>query len=441
MKRIAFAIICFVMSAYCAFAQITTNVNLEGGNNCLRWKVYCVRVTEERTDVCFEITALKNLNGLYVYNGVADFNNGNPIERDWVKINYAGLEMPLPMKGSLENGNIQEIKLHHGWGWEYVKKSETVYITLSFFPIPPTVRNIEIQNFTLRYGWLGSNYSTWNIPLNGLNNPRRDYTSFSSEISVKRHLDVNNDGICGIYEEVGGRYNAKYAVVKHNDTHTLIYLSDNSRLPWWQMGDIKATIQSTATNGLYKAIWIREFKNKNKNAYVAFDGRTMTVTLNPNTSSVQEIKCIKTYPTEAPIYEKVDEAIGLLKNENYQSAIKMLTEVVVSKSADNETRYSAYMLRAYAYRAMELYKTAIADYTSALDCKPGDEDAYYERGLLKLHLEDITGIDDLKRSGEFGRALLIEYDLLDYDTSKPIQKEQAPPLKKQSIPQLKKTNR
>ena len=119
----------------------------------------------------------------------------------------------------------------------------------------------------------------------------------------------------------------------------------------------------------------------------------------------------------------------------------MLTEVVVSKSADNETRYSAYMLRAYAYRAMELYKTAIADYTSALDCKPGDEDAYYERGLLKLHLEDITGIDDLKRSGEFGRALLIEYDLLDYDTSKPIQKEQAPPLKKQSIPQLKKTNR
>lgn len=99
------------------------------------------------------------------------------------------------------------------------------------------------------------------------------------------------------------------------------------------------------------------------------------------------------------------------------------------------------MLRAYAYRAMELYKSAIADYTSALSCKPDDEDAYYERGLLKLHVEDITGIDDLKKSGEFGRALLLEYDLMNYDTSKEIKKEQAPPLKKQSIPQLKKTNK
>ena len=90
---------------------------------------------------------------------------------------------------------------------------------------------------------------------------------------------------------------------------------------------------------------------------------------------------------------------------------------------------------------MEFYKSAIEDYTKALECNPEDEDIYYARGMLKLQIQDVTGIDDLKRSGEFGRALLIEYDLLDYDTSKPIQKEQAPPLKKQSIPQLKKTNR
>ena len=147
------------------------------------------------------------------------------------------------------------------------------------------------------------------------------------------------------------------------------------------------------------------------------------------------------YPTDAPTHEQLSDVIELLESENYQVAIKSLSNIIDSKSTNKEVRYYAYMLRAYAYRAMGLYKSAVADYTGALTCKPNDEDAYYERGQLKLYLEDVTGIDDLKKSGEFGRALLREYDLMDYDTSKAIKQEQAPPLKKQSIPQLKKTNR
>ena len=108
---------------------------------------------------------------------------------------------------------------------------------------------------------------------------------------------------------------------------------------------------------------------------------------------------------------------------------------------DKDYHYYVYMLRAYTYTMMNFYKSAIEDYTKALEYKPEDEDAYYARGMLKLQLQDVTGIDDLKQSGEWGRAILREADLLDYDTSKPLLKEQVPTLEKQSIPQLKKTNR
>ncbi len=311
-------------------------------------------------------------------------------------------------------------------------------MVLCFEPIPESLENITLVNFTLQYN---KTCRYWEIPLTGLKNPRRNYVPLWTESAIKEHLDVNNDGICGIYEEVGSKTRTKYACVKHNGKHSLIFLSDNLGRNWWRTGDIKADLQETATKGFFQATWFMSDKSKNENVYVAFDGTSMTASFNAGTSNVSESKHIKMYPTEAPAYEKINEAVEELKNENYQSAIKMLSNIISSEATDNEHRYYAYMLRAYAYRAMELYKSAIEDYTNALKHRPGDEDAYYERGQLKLYLGDVTGIDDLKRSGEFGRALLLEYDLLDYDTSKPIQKEQAPPLKKQSIPQLKKQNR
>ena len=440
MKRISFAIICMVASIYCASAQYWThNVNSSGENKYVRWKVDAVYIEEAKTIVYFEFTALRSLSGLYVYNGVADFNGGNPITRDFTTMKFAGSNTPFTLQGSLEQGgSVHRIELHESWGWHSVSKGETVKMALCFYPIPASVTSAKIFDFTL---CCNRNYTTWDISLNGLNNPRRNYTPFNSETSVKQYLDVNNDGICGIYEEVGGNNNVKHAVVKHNGKYTLIYISDNSSIPGWKTGDIQAILQPTTNSGMFKANWYTELKYMLQNVYIAFDGTSMKASFHVGTSNAYDSKYVKMYPTEAPAYEKINEAVEELKNENYQSVIKMLSNIIASKATDNEHRYYAYMLRAYAYRAMELYKSAIADYTSALNCKPGDEDAYYERGLLKLHLEDITGIDDLKRSGEFGRALLIEYDLLDYDTSKPIQKEQAPPLKKQSIPQLKKTNR
>lgn len=431
MKKFALIILAFAASLYCASAQyVTRNVNPYAENDFLRWKVYSVVLDEDATYITFEITALRKIKGLWCYNGYFNFNTGANRQSPHIalysdKLNYYGNYLQ-GIRG--KDGKINNVEYTRGRGWESVNKGEIVYITLCFLPIPESAKDICLVDFTLSYN---NHYSTWNVPLKGLENPRRNYVPLWTESAIKEHLDVNNDGICGIYEEVGGRYNARYAVVKHNDTHTLIYMSDDNNLPWWNIGDIKATLQPTTTNGLFKATCFMDYKEESKNNHVTFDGTSMTATFGLGNTT----RFVRMYPTEPPSYERINEAIEQLENENFQSAIKTLSNIIASKSTNNETRYSAYMLRAYSYIALDFLKSALEDYNKALECKPGDEEALYQRGRLKVLMDDVEGgIEDLKRGGEMGRAILREYDLL--DNKKP--QGQTPPLKKQSIPQLKK---
>ena len=213
---------------------------------------------------------------------------------------------------------------------------------------------------------------------------------------------------------------------------------------WWKTGDIKAELRPSEHEGLFTANWYMSDKSVNKEVIVGFDKNIMSAIFSPGKSNEESNYYKRVYPTELPIKAQLNEVIPLLENENFQEAVKSLSRIIdrinrtsQSKQAYKNEAYSAYMLRAYAYIALELYKSALLDYDNALICKPGDENAYYQRGRLKLELNDINGaIDDMKRGGEMGRAILREYGLLNNNSQRT--NGNTPPLKKQQIPELKK---
>ena len=82
-----------------------------------------------------------------------------------------------------------------------------------------------------------------------------------------------------------------------------------------------------------------------------------------------------------------------------------------SKAIDKGYKsYDIYYRRASAYYAAEFYNNAIDDFTKALSYK-STEDAYLYRGLAKLAKNDISGIDDLKKGGSQGQALVREFEM------------------------------
>ena len=82
-----------------------------------------------------------------------------------------------------------------------------------------------------------------------------------------------------------------------------------------------------------------------------------------------------------------------------------------SKAIDKGYKsYDIYYRRASAYYAAEFYNNAIDDFTKALSYN-STEDAYLYRGLAKLAKNDISGIDDLKKGGSQGQALVREFEM------------------------------
>lgn len=134
------------------------------------------------------------------------------------------------------------------------------------------------------HGYGFSNYT--------LNNPRTGATSWS-EFSIKQNADSNNDGICGIYE---GSDNTGYKLgcVKQNGEYRLIYLGSRERMAWWQIGDTKAVLRPSATNGFFKADWYMADKTLESNSYVVFDGGSMKTVIGS-----EETFYLKMYPTSS----------------------------------------------------------------------------------------------------------------------------------------------
>lgn len=217
----------------------------------------------------------------------------------WSSVNtviIAGGE-EFPIVGFLRTRNGEQIvdtsPFNGNWGWEKVKKGETYRYTMVFDgAIPPGVTDFSLVD---RGDWQGSHgYGFRNYTLN---NPNIGATSFHSEYDVKKNIDENNDGICGIYEGFDNQ-GYKLACVKDNGIYKLIYLGMKEPKRWWRVGDLKATLRPSATPGYFKAEWYMLYKSLNTDAYVAFKGGSMETVISTETST-ETSGYLKMYPSTA----------------------------------------------------------------------------------------------------------------------------------------------
>ena len=199
--------------------------------------------------------------------------------------------MELPIIGFLDNNNeIDAAPFSGNWGWSNVKKDQKYHYTMVFAgKIPPGVTNFTLKDKGTYGGGGAHGYGFSNYTLN---NPRTGATSWS-EFSIKQNADSNNDGICGIYE---GSDNTGYKLgcVKQNGEYRLIYLGSRERMAWWQIGDTKAVLRPSATNGFFKADWYMANKTLESNSYVVFDGGSMKTVIGS-----EETFYLKMYPTSS----------------------------------------------------------------------------------------------------------------------------------------------
>jgi len=125
------------------------------------------------------------------------------------------------------------------------------------------------------------------------NTSRKPDTEWTQE-KLKEYWTANGSkDIEGIYEKVGTTLEYELAVLKENNEYKIIYL-DGANGTSWNEGDIKATLQKTATFGLFKANWFMLNKSFNNDIIITFENATMSFI--SETGRDKDIY-IKTYPT------------------------------------------------------------------------------------------------------------------------------------------------
>lgn len=172
--------------------------------------------------------------------------------------------------------------------------------------------------------------------------------------------------------------------------------------------------------------WVSSYDRSKRDVVISYDGvNTITVSSDGQTlhtfygaKSISEINICAGPAAEVhvtnftiqrqSIYGKVKPFLtsgdSKLRNNDYWGAIEEY-----SKAIDNDYKnYDIYYKRASAYYMAEFYTNAIDDYTKAISYR-GSEEAYFYRGLAKLNRNDATGIEDLKRGGTKGQALVREF--------------------------------
>ena len=286
MKR--FLIFLFVnMLMFTAYSQVTnfTNSSFTHGNGeeCGRIKAFEIR--PDGVLVTIEVKALKALRFLNIYSS----------SNTWITTGDIPL---LRLSGMWEGGQLKDASAN--WGWSNVAMGETRSYQLYFEgKMPSGVTQVSIVDKgiykTSTSSWgvtsqtLKHGYSFYNCIIT---NPRKDYvSSITDEASAKRQIDANNDGICGIYEQVdeGGLV---LACVKVSGEYKLVYLSSPSSYlgrELWSVGDFKANLRQTAS-GVMKADWYMNNK-RIESMYVLFDGYSMKVQ-----DKKGESLYLKTYP-------------------------------------------------------------------------------------------------------------------------------------------------
>lgn len=280
MRRIVLAIFALLICTLCMGQTTYINGSWSSGTTeCGRLK--SVEIKEDGVIVTIEVKALKALKRLQIFSTYNTY------------IASGDLNL-LQLSGLVVGNKIESCGTGTNWGWDKVAIGETRSYQLFFKGTLPsgltTISVIDYGDYNGAHGYCFRNYN--------INNPRKNYSSINSEYLAKKNIDSNNDGICGIYEQIAGEQNYKLACIKENGQHKLIYLSSSTGITWWQPGDIKANLRASAS-GIFKADWFMANKSVNKDAYLVFDGLSMTLNM-PTGTDPGETKYLKMYPENSP---------------------------------------------------------------------------------------------------------------------------------------------
>lgn len=235
--------------------------------------LYSVKIYSNLTYVTIELVAIKNMKRLDFWTSA----------NTWIIVND---EIELPIIGFDINDMIDKRPFSGNWGWNNVKKGESYYYTMVFSgAIPP-----GITKFTLKDKGTSSGAHGWGFSNYTINNPQVQTVTWTERV-IKQHSDDNNDGICGIYES-SGKNGYRLGCIKQNGEYKLIYLNGKTKRKWWVIGDTKAKLIPSATNGVFKAQWFMSDKTIKSDCYVFFDGVSMRTILDN-----EEEFFLKMYPT------------------------------------------------------------------------------------------------------------------------------------------------
>ena len=172
-------------------------------------------------------------------------------------------------------------------GYHASSGSSSFVFTLYFDRLPVGVEDFYIRELEADgWEWVGIK----------INNPYPTVQNIGlSEYTIKSRIDEVDDGIVGIYEQVGDQ-KYKLGCVLDNDTYKLVYLGSGESYRHWRVGDVKAILRNTATPGLFKADWRMLDKTLNTDTYVTFDGVSMKTVISTD-SGAENDTYIKMYPT------------------------------------------------------------------------------------------------------------------------------------------------
>ena len=306
MKKLINLLICAILSHFTVSAQITYNPSVQSQNN--RGKILSVNITNNETIIKIQFPK----GGTH---GISSATVLVPCDAwnisDARRSNLKAISAPPPGMNltqydiKLYSDAVQRVRegrkdlSERGWLIRHLgnDKLDTYYkpsrganymvLELHFDKLNPGENNVYIREIIgdTGYEWYGIK----------INNPYPTTpTTGYNEFSIKVTIDEQNDGIVGIYEQIGeSKY--KLGCIKDGDKYKLVYLGSSEKFKQWRIGDVKSVLRSTATPYLFKADYFMLDKTKEE-VYIMFDGQSMKITFEDGSSSAY----LKMYPTTSP---------------------------------------------------------------------------------------------------------------------------------------------
>ena len=287
MKRLLCTTLLLLTSIFCCFAgdDVTTKFPnspyIKSASNPAKARLYEVKLTYLYTYVTIEVVATKNMSKLKCWTSNETYIT-------------SGNDVLLPLLGLYKHESDTHCSFTRkdGFYWKDVKKGESRYYTLRFSGKLPA----GYTDFSLIDNAKSKQDRGFCFFNRTINNPKKE--GFDIEKFCHENINRNDDGICGIYEEVGGnKYKVACIKDERDGTYMLMYLGrSGDAIPWWFVGDGKAVFTETAKPGVFKANWVMLNKTINSDVIVAFDGSSMQYYSTAENEAVKG-QFIKLYPT------------------------------------------------------------------------------------------------------------------------------------------------